>query len=165
MCDTGVPFSGSQAIRISSHAGNEEAAPDGVELLKKVHIASWKEFADTPHPEDHEPLGLQYSFNFDAGVLRVRYPKQGLDLPGLDVNMDVAEVISNARKGDKLGGWPYWIQGAEYPNCPKCGSQMHLLMQLDPGDNLPYRFGDAGCGHLTQCKNHPETFAFGWACD
>jgi hypothetical protein len=41
---------------------------------------------------------------------------------------------------------------------------MHLLFQIDSEDNLPYMFGDAGCGHITQCPKHPHRLAFGWAC-
>jgi uncharacterized protein YwqG len=65
---------------------------------------------------------------------------------------------------DKLLGWPYWVQSLEYPECPDCGKEMSLVFQIDSEDNLPYMFGDCGCGHITQCKDHPERLAFAWAC-
>ncbi|MDY7007605.1 MAG: DUF1963 domain-containing protein [Cyanobacteriota bacterium] len=67
-------------------------------------------------------------------------------------------------EGDKLAGWPLWIQGIEYPNCPICTEKMRLVFQLDSNDNLPFMFGDSGCGHITQCKYHKSQVAFGWAC-
>lgn len=32
--------------------------------------------------------------------------------------------------GDKLSGWPDWIQGVEYPKCRDCEKQMRLVFQL-----------------------------------
>ena len=80
---------------------------------------------------------------------------------------DLWDELSEAgypRGGDKLAGYPMWVQGVEYPNCPVCNEQMRLLFQIDSNDNLPYLFGDAGCGHITQCKTHKDQIAFGWAC-
>lgn len=66
--------------------------------------------------------------------------------------------------GDKLGGWPSFIQGIEYPNCPDCGDTMRLVFQVDSRDHVPYSWGDRGRGHITQCARHPHRLAFGWAC-
>ncbi|MFO0669844.1 MAG: ATPase, T2SS/T4P/T4SS family [Polyangiaceae bacterium] len=30
---------------------------------------------------------------------------------------------------DKLGGWPAWVQGAAWPECPECAARMTLLFQ------------------------------------
>jgi len=68
------------------------------------------------------------------------------------------------RAGEKLFGWPYWVQGVEYPNCAECGTKMQLLFQIDSEVNIPYSFGDVGCGHITQCPEHKTMFAFRWAC-
>jgi Domain of unknown function (DUF1963) len=68
------------------------------------------------------------------------------------------------RSGDKLAGWPHWVQGVEYPNCPICEAPMELVLQLDSNDHLPYMFGDVGCGHITQCPTHKDQLGFGWAC-
>lgn len=67
------------------------------------------------------------------------------------------------KAADKLGGWPYWVQGVEYPLCPECGIQMQMIFQLDSNHHLPYMFGDAGIAHLHQCRLHKSIFAFGWA--
>jgi uncharacterized protein YwqG len=68
------------------------------------------------------------------------------------------------KTGDKLLGWPAWIQGIEYPECPDCGDSMKLIFQIDSEDNLDYMFGDVGCAHITQCEKHPHRLAIAWAC-
>ena len=75
-----------------------------------------------------------------------------------------AEEIASSEPGDKLAGWPAWVQGVEYPNCPRCGRRMAHVFQVDSEDHVPFMFGDAGCGHITQCPEHKEVVAFGWAC-
>jgi uncharacterized protein YwqG len=77
---------------------------------------------------------------------------------------DLAERLSVAEPGDKLGGWPYWIQGVEYPACPVCQAEMHMVFQLDSNDNLDFMFGDVGTGHITQCPVHKSVVTFSWAC-
>ena len=59
-----------------------------------------------------------------------------------------------------LGGKPEWIQGEEFPICPKCDKDMVLLLQLK---SLPYEitklhrnlrcytFGDAGNFYVFTC--------------
>lgn len=80
------------------------------------------------------------------------------------MNACPAEEIATATPVDKLGGWPAWVQGVEYPSCPRCGKRMVLVFQVDSEDNVPFMFGDIGCGHVTQCPKHKEVVAFGWAC-
>lgn len=51
----------------------------------------------------------------------------------------------------QLGGFPMWLQGAEYPVCPKCRRSMPFLGQLDAqdldaGEGLYYAFVCSGCG-------------------
>lgn len=67
-------------------------------------------------------------------------------------------------EGEKLLGWPFWVQGAEWRSCPVCGTPMRFLFQLDSDKHIPYMFGDCGIGHICQCPRHPEVLSFGWAC-
>jgi hypothetical protein len=39
------------------------------------------------------------------------------------------------------------------------------VLQLESDDHVPFEFGDSGTGHITQCPNHRNLVAFGWACD
>jgi hypothetical protein len=40
----------------------------------------------------------------------------------LDDGCELAEAISTAAAGEKLGGWQHWSQGVEYPSCPHCAA-------------------------------------------
>jgi Domain of unknown function (DUF1963) len=78
--------------------------------------------------------------------------------------LDGVDAALAPRPGDKLGGWPSWVQGPEYPACPQCKARMVYLLQLESNGLCRHQFGDLGAGHLFQCSKHPEVVAFGWAC-
>ena len=105
-------------------------------------IVGWESFADYPNPEEAETLGIECDDDETDDFYQTDYPLSG----------------------DKLAGYPMWVQGIEYPNCPVCSELVRLLFQIDSEDNLPYMFGDVGCAHLTQCATHKEQLAFAWAC-
>lgn len=143
-CEAFFPFAESVVVRLvqPSLRVREVAVPAEAARFPARQVTGWEEVVDYPHP---------------------------FEVPGLGVMLDDAEWDALEKEevplwGDKLAGWPAWVQGEEYPNCPRCGAQMHLVFQLDSDDNLPYYFGDVGTGHLTQCPTHQEILAFGWAC-
>lgn len=91
-----------------------------------------------------------------------------IEVPGYEedgrlADFEVDEAIK-PRPGDKLGGWPDWVQGPEYPRCPRCQNRMRYVLQLESNGLARHQFGDLGAGHLCQCAEHPEVVAFGWAC-
>jgi hypothetical protein len=163
-CETWRPFSGTHVVRLLSGATNVTEHPDGLAAFPLRSIERWSEFVDYPHPEEHDRLGLVYDYDFTKRLVSVSCDDLGVALRGLDIDMNVAEAIAEAEAGDKLGGWPLWIQSIEYPSCPQCGRVMELVFQVDSEDNVPHMFGDVGCGHITQCPDHPHVLAFGWAC-
>ena len=163
-CETWTPFTGTHDIRIVPVGDELADSPGSVEVFPRGFIVDWTETSDAPHPEEHQALGLTYDYDFENDVVDVRCAEPPIALEKASLDLDVAEAISSPLSGDKLGGWPDWVQSTEYPNCPECRTQMQLLLQVDSEDNLPYMFGDAGCAHLTYCPNHPEVLAFGWAC-
>ncbi len=141
-CQAFFPFAKSVLIRIIQP--EDGAAFLGIlseNLFPPKLIIGWDEIEDYPNSEEGESLGIE------------------LEEDEWDLMIEAFPQI-----GDKLAGYPAWVQGVEYPNCPLCGETMHLLFQIDSEDNLPYMFGDVGWGHITQCKNHSEQLAFGWAC-
>jgi uncharacterized protein YwqG len=166
------PFDSGHLLRIVAPAAGAPTvlAPSDVEVYPAKAITGWERVKDLPHPQEHEDLGLRCDYNFDAKTVQIECEELGLrvgPLPMSQTNADgleVAEALGNCVTGDKLGGWPYWVQGAEYPLCPKCGKRTEILFQIDSEDNLPIMFGDAGCGHIMQCPNHRDVLAFGWAC-
>lgn len=137
-CETWEPFARSILLRMVPMQG---AAQEG-EMLPGMFppktITGWEAAEDFPDYEELEALGL---------------------------DDDEFELLGDAYPlgGDKLAGWPLWVQGAEYPACRVCGSRMELLFQLESERILPWIFGDMGIGHVTQCPNHPSELAFQWA--
>lgn len=165
------PFDSGQLVRIvvpDKRAQSSTAQADPDAFPAKV-ITGWEPVADLPHNQDHDELGLRYLYDFDAKTTTVDCddPKVTIALH-IDATskdgLEVAEAIGRCITGDKLAGWPDWIQGAEYPSCPKCAARMTMLVQIASEDNVPFMFGDVGVGHITQCPNHPQTLAFGWSC-
>lgn len=129
-------------------------------------ITGWKATKDYPSPVEHDQLGLLIDYHFHDVPFQpaeIKCPELNLRFEGMDrVNLLQSTVTSN--DGDKLGGWPNWVQGVEYPLCPECKSPMEFLFQIDSEFNVPYMFGDCGTGHVTQCRHHRHVVAFGWAC-
>lgn len=111
----------------------------GGRSVKARAILAWQAAPDLPHWEDTE-----------------------IELD--DAQDALYEAAQRPLQGDKLMGWPYWVQGAERPRCTTCGKEMRVLFQVDSDDNLDFMWGDAGVAHLSICPRHPDVLAFGWAC-
>ncbi len=141
---------------LSSHSQQDRQFP-----AKK--IVGWSRFTDLPNPCEHDELGLTYKYDFALGSLRLQCPELSFDVT-YPMNDCPAEEIALSELGDKLAGWPAWVQGVEYPHCPRCNLRMIHVFQVDSEDNIPFMFGDVGCGHITQCPQHKDVVAFGWAC-
>jgi len=73
----------------------------------------------------------EYDYDFRAGTVTVRCADPAIALPNLSLDLEVAEAIATAATGDKLLGWPSWVQGVEYPRCPRCNQQMSFVFQID----------------------------------
>lgn len=138
------PFSDTHVRRLIFPEGPSAAIePDLPEHFAQRRISGWKRENDYPHYNEHEELGL----NFDYDLL----------------NYLETEGIGQTLTGDKLYGWPYWVQNEEYP-FDKNGARMELLFQIDSEKGLDFLFGDCGIAHLTQSPTDPSELAFGWAC-
>lgn len=144
-CDTWEAFSDGSLVRLIQP---ENLTPKEIKSspvknpLPEKRIVAWNPVEDYPNPEELDEL------------------QTILD----DAQTDQLCEDGYPRSGDKLGGWPYWIQGIEYPNCPDCGERMKLVFQIDSESNLDFMFGDVGCSHITQCPKHPTRLAIAWAC-
>jgi uncharacterized protein YwqG len=160
------PFSDvSSLVRVVQPVGPalETAIPQEPGYFPAKRIVAWNEIPDYPDPPEHDELGLEYTYDRDAGTTTLTCQELGLTFEGVEDDY-LAENIATSALGDKLAGWPNWIQGVEYPHCPTCGTRMALVFQVDSEDNLPFMFGDVGTGHVTQCPDHQHVVAFGWAC-
>lgn len=144
-CEAYFPFSKSVLARSLPLPSSTPAVPKpsaGRQFEEKL-ITDWVRYDD--YPDWHE---------MQSGGAQLTEPE--------------IEALENSESGipkaaDKLSGWPYWIQGVEYPSCPECGIQMQMIFQLDSDHHLPYMFGDSGIAHLHQCRLHKNILAFGWA--
>lgn len=144
-CETWAPFLDTSLLRVlDTEAVTDEVRPfpPGFESFPEKTIVAWQEKDDYPNWEELENRGVTLS----------------------DAQTDLVCDLDYPRAEDKLLGWPYWVQGVEYPDCPDCGKPMEFLFQIDSEDNLPYMFGDSGCSHVTRCAEHPNRMAIAWAC-
>jgi len=144
-CEAYFPFSRSTLLRTIIPEKNEVESrhPESPvqDAFPAKKIVGWTKTDDLPNWMELEELGFELP-DKKYEPIEDTYP----------------------RAGDKLWGWPLWIQGIEYPDCPQCATRMRLLFQIDSNRNLPFEFGDIGTGHITQCPNHIDVLAFGWAC-
>jgi uncharacterized protein YwqG len=170
-CDGGwssQAFDASQLVRVVHGIGGPTTreSPRELELFPARTIVSWEQVADLPESCEHENRGIQYTYDFTANTVRVECPEVCLDtVLAFDEGGDeLSETIASARGGDKLAGWPAWVQDVEYPSCPRCRGRMQVVLQLDSEDNVPYMWGDVGTGHITQCPQHLDVLAFARAC-
>lgn len=146
-CEAFFPFSKSVVARRVEPVGPGEAGQGPENPYPAKQIVGWQALAaEVPNAEEAEEW----------------CESQGQTLSAEDRHRLWDDLCPD--EGDKLGGWPNWIQGVEYPNCPQCSQRMQLVLQIDSEDHLPYMFGDVGCGHLTQCPEHKDMLAFAWAC-
>ena len=118
-----------------------------------------KAFDAAPDAADDEPAAV--IVGWDQGPPEL--PGYEEEVPPLPDDEEIDDAL-RPRPGDKLGGWPAWVQGPEYPRCPRCKARMQYLLQLESNGLCRHQFGDLGAGHITQCPEHPEVVAFGWAC-
>ena len=144
-CEAYYPHSRSTLLRLlpAASAVEEHAGAPPSDAFPAKRIVGWRPVMDLPNWAEHEPLGIELSDE----------ESEALDQAG-----------RVTLTGEKLSGWPFWIQGLEYPSCRRCERRMELLFQIDSEQSLPYMFGDLGIGHITQCPEHLDELAFGWAC-
>lgn len=140
-CNAWEPHSHSTLVRIVAMDGAAQDVEMPTEMFPPKTVVDWDRVEDFPNFEELEERGVVLS-DEEVDLVSAAYPTPG----------------------EKLLGWPLWVQGVEYPECRRCGARMALLFQMDSEHTLPWIFGDVGIGHVTQCPNHPQEVAFGWAC-
>jgi uncharacterized protein YwqG len=142
-CDNYEPFSKSSLVRIVDpvHTPAQQLvfSPVNHAFPEKV-ITDWT--LDTDYPSGQEAIEIGCNLTEEDEARYEDFPLQG----------------------DKLLGWPAWVQGIEYPECPECKREMDYLFQIDSDDHLDFMFGDSGCSHVSQCPTHPRQLAITWAC-
>jgi uncharacterized protein YwqG len=141
-CEAYFPYAKSVVARRVD--GSKPGAPSTATVDKALapkRIVGWDAQPDYPNWEERSNAGVE-----------------------LDDAVDEEVSESYPLSGEKLHGWPHWVQGVEYPSCKQCDATMGLVLQIDSSGLIDYQWGDLGCAHLTQCPEHPDSLAFGWAC-
>lgn len=142
-CDTFFPFTEGKFVRvILPDVDTPPTIPEHVTHFPEQRIIGWEEADDYPDSQEALEQGIEYTEREWEQLIEADFP----------------------RSGDKLSGWPHWMQGIEYPRCRICQTPMRFVFQIDSNDHLPFMFGDMGCGHLTQCPEHKTEVTFAWAC-
>jgi len=138
-CHPVRPLARDDGVRIVDATGGGTAvrAPQGVRVFPCRPVTGW---ADAP------------------GDLPCREGDGSALLPE-----ERAVVPSLNRQGDKLGGWPGWVQDPDHPRCPQGDHRLdRMVLQIDSGRGVPYTWGDNGVGFVLQCPHHRDRVAFTW---
>jgi hypothetical protein len=147
LCATGSdawePFATTVLARRVQPSGEEAVPPlPGFDPnVNAVRIIGWEEQADYPTPWELEPLGIELEDDEDERT---------------------GDIWDANDPGDKLGGWPRWVQCEDAPTCPRCARKMRLLFQLGIAGNLRLDYGGGAIGYLTRCEDHADVLAFSW---
>jgi len=165
-CLTFEPFSGSHCVRVvdfdpdpkppsaSSSSSSPSPSPafadiaiirtaaaSAIDAWQARRLVGWKRTVDVPHYEDFEQYGLEEPD---------------------EETFEEDEAFPFG--GEKLSGFPNWVQSNEQPRCNHCNSIMDFVFQVGSNGMFDHMFGDCGIGHITQCPTHKEVLAFAWAC-
>ena len=135
----------------------------GSRQLPRAVVSRWEAFLDSPSAAELDALGLVQVFEGDKFTLHFelhRFVEHGLPRQ----LQDYESWVSLAAWGDKLGGWPSWIQEKELHTCGQCGRELSLLIQIDSNDHVKFEFGDGGCGWVLWCADCPDSERFSWSC-
>ena len=145
VCEAYEAFSTSVVCRLIQVDGDSVTIkPKMEEIFKERRITSWEEKKDYPHYEELENLGIQLCVD-DYQILE-------------------EDEIGIPLTGDKLYGWPNWIQSPEYPTSKVNKATLQFLFQIDSECNLPYMFGDSGCAYIFQNPKQFDELALNWSC-
>jgi uncharacterized protein YwqG len=145
MCEAWLPYAESVLIRLVEPEGppGSPTTSPVKDPIEPVIITAWEQIPELPGHQDQEALDCLLT-NEENDIL------------------DDHDLLADL--GDKLSGWPHFLQDREVPNCRGCGREMIHFFQIDSDDHLDYVFGDMGVGHISICPDHPRILAFGWAC-
>lgn len=124
-------------------------------------IRGWRKQDDRPTNKEYEESAVNVTNWFDRGIdqwLQVTHAP--LAIKG-DVAYDDFKQLHDCYEGDKLAGWPCWVQGRAYPRCSICDQPMRThLFTITFGNNLSYSPGDGDKCYIFQCSNHKNVLAF-----
>lgn len=142
--DNFLPFSqGVVARKIQVKGNSATQKPNLAKVFEEKQVTTWETIDDYPSPEEYVDLGIE----IDRNTVEL---------------LEDADICLPA-PGDKLGGWPYWLQYREYiEDEADDESEFSHLLQLDSQDNLPFDFGEGGLAYLMYNPKKDEELALLW---
>lgn len=162
--EEGDPFTKTHLIRVVNPAyspGSAQSMPGTADEppVPPRSIQGWELADDYPSMSEAEcDLGLVHQH---TDVVEC------LDPPfSAPAKLEEYFTMPWARDGEKLGGWPGWVNiSTDYPDCPKCWRRMDaMIFQFGHEGYIPIMFGDGGQGQIVCCPDHPEVLAYPWTC-
>ena len=129
----------SKLVRLVSGQGSAKAAPEGLEVV------GFRNALDAPSKDDLESA---------SGM------KAAKALKAAKIDED---EWPGAVPGDKIGGYPAWVQDTEFPRCPACdGAMTELVLQMVSDGAAKVQFGDMGTAYVLRCPSHPSELDLIW---
>ncbi|WP_165903676.1 DUF1963 domain-containing protein [Hymenobacter gummosus] len=141
--DCGAPLSedGSAVARLLPAAARQTALMSHqTKMLPPQSIVGWQRHEQLPTADEWE----------------------GDELPDEEEEQPQPWIDQHGFGHDQLGGWPSWVQYAEYPPCPVCGRPQRLLFQIASEQGLDFMFCDVGTAYLLYCSHHADQLSFSW---
>jgi hypothetical protein len=148
-------------IRVPGTVGKEILSGREVAFATCMTCLGWHEM---PLFYKHNADGVPHCMNGDAGSATPEYTEG--PLKQVSVTLAPTPVrwrrqdwaASNARQNlNKIGGFPSWIQGAQYPECPECSRTMRFALQLDSElameDGTSWLWGSGGMCYAFWCSD------------
>lgn len=153
--DAFSPFGKFLCARVLERGGSPQFTETPVENpLPARSITGWQSKDDYPAPAELGDVAPDVLSEEEADGL--------FDLI-IQASDGDEEVEPTTLPGDKLGGWPMWLQDPHHPECPECSAPMEYVAQIRSNGNLDFNFGDCGIAHLHRCSKHPQVLGFSWA--
>ena len=157
-------FKGSNVVRLIQPHGTASGTPpaDSDPYPAKI-ITGWSQIEEYPHPEEAVHGGFWPLFESEYEFDEDESDEFDLSAECDDMHSEL-NLKYPCHEGDKLAGWPGWMNAPMYPDCPRCMQRMQFVVQIDTHNNLAHQFGDNGIGYVTQCPAHTDVLAFGSSC-
>ena len=175
-CSSWKPFQPNQNVRLIKRDNLEIGDQHDLDAKHPVaFVANWEIFDDYPDEQEHRSLGVRYEYHFedsdnppDVGHVNVFCDWLKVEFlnveNGYERGREICDSVASASSGDKLFGWPYWVQFTSYPQCDLCGCPMRYLLQIDSECSIPIIFGDVGTAHVFYCDEHRSNLAITYEC-
>lgn len=123
----------------------------------------------------HEADGSPKAIGYNGPQIEPQFPTEGLKPTVVQLALtpnrwywqDWGASTNSRQNLHRVGGFPTWVQSAQYPKCPLCNNIMSFIMQLDSDlptvDNGEWLWGSGGICYIFWCDSC-KVSGFLWQC-